>query len=397
MTADFKLIGQKIEIEIVFLCLVHITMDPRISELSEEDGQLKFRLSGVNVSLANALRRIIVSDIPCVVFRTTPYEENKVDIGVNTTRMNNELIKQRLSCIPIHISDVATPIENYEVVLDKTNDGAVIDYVTTADFRIRDLSTGKFLSDSETKKIFPPDPITQDYIDVVRLRPQLSSELPGESLKFTARLDIGTAAEDGGFNVASACTYGNTPDPIQVAEELRKIEAGLKSEGLEEAEIEFKKKDWLLLKGQTFTLPDSFDFLIETIGQFSNMELMFRACDIMTQKIALLKTQIRSNHSMVEKSASALSNGFDITMEGGYTIGKALEYFMYTKYFEGKGGSKLLEFCGFRKAHPHIDESILRLGFIKPTEKADVIDMINGALNDMNKVFEVIAQDFKTE
>ena len=81
-------------------------MDPRISELSEEDGTLRFRLSGVNVSLANAIRRIILSDIPCVVFRTFPYEENKVQIETNTTRMNNELIKQRLSCVPIHISDI---------------------------------------------------------------------------------------------------------------------------------------------------------------------------------------------------------------------------------------------------------------------------------------------------
>ena len=74
-------------------------MEPRINILNEDDNILKFRLSGVDVSLANAIRRIILSDIPCYVFRTTPYSENKATIFINTSRLNNEIIKQRLSCI----------------------------------------------------------------------------------------------------------------------------------------------------------------------------------------------------------------------------------------------------------------------------------------------------------
>jgi DNA-directed RNA polymerase alpha subunit len=66
---------------------------------------LLFTLSGVNVSLANAIRRTILSDIPLIVFRTSPHEQNKANIILNTTRLNNEILKQRLSCIPIHIKD----------------------------------------------------------------------------------------------------------------------------------------------------------------------------------------------------------------------------------------------------------------------------------------------------
>ena len=60
-------------------------MDPRISNLSEENGTLKFTLTECNMSIANALRRIIVSDIPTFVFRTYPYSENKAEIRHNTT------------------------------------------------------------------------------------------------------------------------------------------------------------------------------------------------------------------------------------------------------------------------------------------------------------------------
>ena len=88
---------------------------PAISNLSEEDETLRFTISNINVSLANSIRRIILAEIPTLVFRTTPYKENKSTIYSNTSRLNNELIKQRLSCIPIHISDTDFPYQDYMV------------------------------------------------------------------------------------------------------------------------------------------------------------------------------------------------------------------------------------------------------------------------------------------
>ena len=89
-------------------------MNPRIENVSEDNNDiLTFTLSGVNVSIANAIRRTILSNIPTVVFRTAPYEENKANITVNTSRLNNEILKQRLSCIPIHITDLEMPLQNY--------------------------------------------------------------------------------------------------------------------------------------------------------------------------------------------------------------------------------------------------------------------------------------------
>ena len=51
-------------------------MDPVLTELNEKDDILKFTISNINVSLANAIRRIILSDIPCIVFETLPHEKN---------------------------------------------------------------------------------------------------------------------------------------------------------------------------------------------------------------------------------------------------------------------------------------------------------------------------------
>ena len=49
--------------------------------------------------------------------------------------MNNELIKQRLSCIPIHINDKDFPYKDYLLEVDVKNDSEDVVYVTTENFK----------------------------------------------------------------------------------------------------------------------------------------------------------------------------------------------------------------------------------------------------------------------
>ena len=112
-------------------------MAPQVKFASSNNKDiLGFTLSGVNVSIANAIRRTMLAEIPTLVFRTSPYEENKANIMINTTRLNNELLKQRLSCIPIHVNDIENfPFSNYimELNMENTTDTTII--VTSKDFK----------------------------------------------------------------------------------------------------------------------------------------------------------------------------------------------------------------------------------------------------------------------
>ena len=367
-------------------------MNPVINNLAEENDTLTFTLSGVNVSLANAMRRIMLSDIPCVVFRTTPYAESKMDILSNTTRLNNELIKQRMSCVPIHISDTSFPIDNYEVQIYKKNEGDVIDYVTTEDIKIKDLQSDKYLSDAAVRAIFPPNKITGDYIDIARLRPKISEDIDGEELSLTSRLDIGTAKQDGAFNVVCTAAYGYTKDPVKVNDHLTEMDKALKAEGLDQETIDFKKKDWLLLGADTLTVPDSFDFTVESVGQFTNMDICRRAANVMLEKLERFDQAIKTNPELIAASETTLDNGYDVKMIGeDYTLGKAIEYVLYETYY--KRGT--MNFCGFRKPHPHIDESLIRLGFKETTSKDDVAAMLSASILSLKGVFQQVEDFFK--
>ena len=63
-----------------------------VKESQETDGIMTFTLENANVSIANALRRTILSDINCVVMDTS-FREKNIKIFKNTTRFNNEIFE----------------------------------------------------------------------------------------------------------------------------------------------------------------------------------------------------------------------------------------------------------------------------------------------------------------
>jgi DNA-directed RNA polymerase alpha subunit len=113
-------------------------MNPKVTNRINNLDKLTFTLENVDVSVANALRRVILSEIDTVIFRTSPYTENKANIIVNTSKMNNEILKQRLSSIPIHIKELDIDLlKNYKVELNITNDTDKIFVVSTEHLKIK--------------------------------------------------------------------------------------------------------------------------------------------------------------------------------------------------------------------------------------------------------------------
>lgn len=364
---------------------------PLFSNASSE--ALHFRLSGVNVSLANSIRRTILSDIPILVFKTTPYEKNKANIIANTSRLNNEIIKQRLSCIPIHVKDIADfPLKNLQMEVKVENITDSIIYVTTEDFEIRDLVSGKFIPKDKTREIFPPDEFTGQFIDFVRLRPKISDELPGEKIHITCEFSIGTAKEEGSFNVVSTCSYGFTPDEDRIDTEAVKLAQKYKDEGMKKEDIDFEVKNWKLLDAMRIVKQDSFDFAVQTIGIYENVELLQKACEILIDKMNKIDELIDTDKLKITDSLNTMENSFDVILENeDYTIGKVLEYMLYKTYFEE---TKEMTFCGFKKMHPHDNHSIIRVAYTNSVSKSNVKQNLKACIAAVVQVYQRINKSF---
>lgn len=365
-------------------------MNPQIKVNSNED-ILKFTLSGINVSIANSIRRTMLSDIPLIVFRTTPNDKNKANIIANTTRLNNEIIKQRLSCIPIHIKNINEfPLKNYIMEVNVENKTDTTMYVTTENFIIKDLVSGKSVSESKIREIFPANDYTGYFIDFVRLRPKISEELPGEKIHMTCEFDIGTAKEDGMFNAVSTCSYGFTIDTVAQDAELELKKQTWKDEGKTQEEIKFEAENWKLLDGKRITIKDSFDFIVESVGVYTNYEIVDKACEILNQKLDDLIQIIEKDKLEINNSESTMSNSFDIILENeDYTIGKVLEYLLYIKFYE----TKMLTFCGFQKKHPHDDYSVIRVAYKDAVEKSTIKGHLKECIEEAKQIFGKIKKD----
>jgi len=357
-------------------------MSARIENLKESDEILTFTISSIDVSYANAIRRTILSDIPIVCFKTTPHEANKANILANTTRQNNEILKQRLSCIPICIKDLEIPIKNYMLEVDVENKTDTIMYVTTKDFKIKNITTDTYLDEGDLRKIFPPYvPPTgkgEYFIDFVRLRPKLSEELPGEKIKLTCGLTTGTAREDGAFNVTGTCSYGCTPDEAKIMEELAIRKQKWADEGKSEATIDFEATNWKLLEGLRYVKRNSFDFIIQTVGIYENAEIIVKACQILMDKFVELKRILDKDELEIKPSDSTIENCYDVILENeDYTIGNMLNFELYDTYYRD---FKKLSYVGFKKMHPHDTHSVLRMGFTEPTAGKDTVRQMLAAV-----------------
>jgi DNA-directed RNA polymerase subunit L len=367
-------------------------MEPRIEIIENTSDTTTFTLSGINVSLANALRRTLLSDIPMVIFRTAPNEQNKCVIFENTSRLNNEIIKQRLGCIPIHITNEADfPINNYLMEVQVENNTDNILYVTTEDFVVKDLVSNKDLSKDTVREIFPPNDITGYYIDFVRLRPRISAEIPGEKLHLTCKFDIGTAKEDGMFNAVSTCSYGFTVDTAVQEAELAKKMQTWRDEGKNAEQIKFDAENWRLLEGKRIFRKDSFDFIVQSVGVYTNEQLLNTACKILIQRLEDVDALIEKDELEIKNSENTMSNSFDVVLENeDYTIGKVIEYFMHTKFYQ----TNMLTFCGFKKMHPHDTYSVIRVAYSNPVEKSTIKGNLKTCIQDAVEVYTKIKKDF---
>ena len=369
-----------------------------ISFKGEENGILTFTIEGINVSFVNGIRRTILSDIPALVFNCFPHDKNDADIHINTTRLNNEVLKQRLSCIPIHISDLSLPYKELVVEINMKNESENTIDVTTEHFKIKNITSGKYLQDSAVRKIFPPCPITGDYIVFARLRPKVSTIAPGEELSISAKMSLHTAGEDGTFNVASTCAYKFTPDKLQQDQIWQNKLAEISSEEKADPDVlALLQQNWYNHEGLRYFKRDSFDFKLETIGVYTNEELVHKACEILIAKLQNIHDTIE-NEGVIEKSITTIPNSMDIKLKNtGYTVGKIIEFMLHKNNYQGTQ-DKNLTYVGFRKNHPHDDDSVIRIGMVDRGDNEGYREVAvanaRSACNDAIQVLSDIMTEF---
>jgi DNA-directed RNA polymerase subunit L len=328
---------------------------PVLANEDVHDDMLSFTLKNTDVSIANALRRTILGDIRAVVMAKTD-----CNISVNTTRFNNEILKQRLACIPVCLTPDEEQIKVFSIELSKSNSTSATVMVTTEDFKI--IENGK----ASSKRLFLPDPMTKQYIDILRLRPKMGSVV--ETIQMTATLSITTGIQTGTCNLGN-CFYKCTVNHEKSEQEWAK-------KGIDDKHA---KKDWDLLDAKRYVVPNSFDITVESyvLAIYSPAQLVQIACKVIEKELFTFKElQIQPSDTTMEKCVDLILPNCD------YTIGKTLEYYLFTTKFDID-----ITYITFLKNHPHDKHGILRIAFKEDQTEETITAMFLEACKESVKYF----------
>ena len=316
--------------------------------------------SEIDKSMANAIRRTILSEYPTYSFNSEPYHNCDIKISENTSSLHNEFIAHRLGLIPINVSDIPNFYDNkfsFEISKEnKTNDPIS---VTSEDINIVFKDTQTQLDKHIRDKVFPSDKVSGDYILICKLR-------PNEVFKCTANATANIGKTHASYSPVSKMVYYNERDPEKVEKKLNeKIQQEMNNPDNTFTSEEIAHKFNIFEADRCFYTdkvgePNVFHFEMETVGTESNQMIMYRSFGIIIKKLQRFIKAIESkNTDEVEifYPETMNTNVIDTMIKfDTHTIGNLLQSYLLKYYLNSE-----INMVGYKVPHPLEVKCIVRV------------------------------------
>ncbi len=353
----------------------------------------RFRMTPCNTTLANTLRRQIVSAVHTVGFRTEPAEKSEVVIESNTTPLVNEMLAHRIGMIPIKADVASFDPARYEFRIEKENTTKEMIDIHAGDFVIIERDPTNPLDEGRqvpTETFFPPDPITGETALITRLRPQWNPIAPNEKLVLKARAAISTGAENARWSPVSQCSYEYTRDDnpelidamfqawITTTKKVANI-AELAEERLAEFRREYETMEiQRCYRKDAAGEANDFTFFVESVGVLSVPECVRAGIEATIAKLTRyqdLDGEIPENVQV--QPADARFPAVDVIFRHeDHTLGNLLQHYLVENHVRAVGEpiaeEPRITFAGYKVPHPLKPEMVLRVGIPKDIEDPEV-------------------------
>lgn len=408
---------------------------PVITRVTGNQNRLEFTVANIDTSVVNGIRRTLLTDLPFLAVDVRPpsdqpgasSQEPTYRVAANTTRIHNELLLHRISSVPVHTTD---PLfhQKYQLEIDLSNeseDGVM--YLTTEHFRLRPLTSaddeprneprneprGDLLPLEQSRKVFPADPVTKQFIEIVKLRPAIGN-VPGERVALTARFYW---TKSGGEFAACNTAYKCTVDSEAADKAWTKHEGELlathsaQDRAVLDRMAADAKLDFYRLDAYRYVVPGSFDFWVQTYCAHPNAALLAMAGTALRGRLTRIAADIESGvlplvpssqiqaHGYTDVIASTTPNSWDFVLEGETeTTGNMLAYAVRQLFYETAAASsselpsqeREVLLCVFKKFHPDSNHGILRVVTVDAdTAPTGVRRIVRSACAELVKVIDV--------
>jgi len=295
-------------------------------KVSKNGFELSCILKDVPVSFVNGLRRTLLSEIPTVVL-------GNIEIIENTTQMPHEMLKHRISMLPIRAKpdDVKT-IKEGEISLHilANKDQVGVQTVTT-----------KHFNSHPRPDLLMTDRDLDEPLIFIRLR-------PGETISLKAGLTVSS-----GEGISQVCTATTS---WTVDDEMVKV----KRKEIEDAKGDLKLFDNFMYQRCYYRdhtgRPNVFNLSVESVGVLKSIEILDYAITILKQKIeSWVKFALENINRESESGVYSITS-----VEGGHTIGALFQEVMcYTED---------IKFVSYDIPHPLKPDMVFRFLSVKSPE-----------------------------
>jgi DNA-directed RNA polymerases I and III subunit RPAC1 len=348
-----------------------------------------FEIHNVDVSIVNALRRIILSEIPVVAVAFDPYDPHMNDITFikNTTSLHNEYLGHRISLIPIYLTakEIATfDSDRYEFIIEKHNTSNVNQYVTTDDI---DVIIDNEKSEKEARRLFPRDPTVPNKEDrepiiITLLKPNYYNNENGEHLHVRFQARVGIAKTNAAWCPVSLCSYTFVVDEKKATHALKDLKEKSKEQDkitLNQIEKQFKTLDiHRHYKTNDHDEPNAFKFSIESECQLTPVSLFSQGIDILIAKVEKLLENDQSSRFDIHAINREIGFYAVSIYDEDHTLGNLLQSLMYNMYHRD---AQSIEYVGYNMPHPLETQINLKIKFTDPEQHA--LTFFENALRDI--------------
>jgi len=406
-----------------------VKFTPKYSDIRIENGELKFVLEGNNEygfdkSLANAIRRVLLTDVPTVGFKLTQTGENNDLVMItNDSSLHNEMLLHRISFMPLYI-DPVNYMRNHLFECKVLHDGKEsFKFVTMNDVNIYPLKSGfierleklhdesydlspederilrdqldevnienydlsKPLSQKEKEKIYRPFNFREsDHYCLITELKTTHTEDTHQSVHFYGSPSIGYGYEDSKFQGVSQATYSFKIDDKLVDSVLKEK---IKLDGIDKDDIETYSRKFKLREEERYFHRDnedesnSYDFSIKSNHYYDSSRILKVSLKILIEKCENFKLEmiefLKENQSRV--SVSEIKEYiYHIEVENEtHTLGNLLQSHLIRRVIDDK---TIVNLIGYKKPHP-LEDKIIFIVSLNPTHKLVVGDEISKVQN----------------
>lgn len=337
------------------------------------------KIMGLDKSIVNSLRRVLLTSIPSIAFRTE-IQSSDIKVVQNDTSLHNEFLIHRISLIPLYI-DPSSYEKQYLFYLNVESSDNPITMITADDFNIypkkddADLGTDIVLdnydmdhplSDKEKENIFKPFKFkgTKHYCLISELK-TTNLKNKKQKLELYGVPSISYAYENAKWQAVSQCSYifkhneelfNNVIQEKANIQNIQDFKTFQKSMMISEGERYFHRDNSIN--------PNWYEFTIESVHFKDSKNLFIESCQIMINQFEILKNEIpkisTDEESIVDIETNQ-ENVYKLIFQGfDDTIGNVLQSFI-SRYMIDEGSP--FSVCGYKRPHPLEEVIDLYLSF----------------------------------